>query len=154
VPQIGEERHATAVSIVRALAHRLGDDFVDLRRYVAGDRADLWRIFLEVGPDHGGIGVPSEGHPSRKALIHDAAKRVNVHATIDLFPFDLLRGHVIDGADELTCAGDSATRGRMLGQAEIGQINVILPVGPGTESYEDVRGFNVPMHEAEVVSSV
>ena len=74
-------------------------------------------------------------------LVEHAAERIDVRAGVHLLAADLLRGGVVDGADEQAGLGQRVLGG-VLGEAEVGQVDVFL--GPD----QDVGGLDVTVHEA------
>jgi hypothetical protein len=84
-----------------------------------------------------------EGRAGQPVLIRLAADRVTL---------DLLRRGVVRGAHEHAGPGEISRRKRALAEPEVGQVHVVGPARPGVQ--QDVRGLDVPVHQARRVRRV
>src|SRR5262249_48363384 len=121
----GDELAAGGVPVGRVLGQRLADHLIDLARQGGLQGAGGGRHFFHVRPDDRGVHVLGEGDPAGQALIQHAPQRVDVGAAIDRAALDLLRRDVVDGAHELAGGRQPAARGGVLGDPEVGQVDVV-----------------------------
>ena len=108
-------------------------------------------LLVDVRPEQRDVGRAGEGRLPGQALVEDAAERVEVGPRLHVVARDLLGRDVLERADDVSGRGDAAERARALGQPEVGEVAVLLAAGHGDE---DVRGLDVPMHEALLVGGV
>ena len=106
---------------------------------------------MHVCPEEGDVGGARERRLSGQALVEDATERVEIRPRFDVVARDLLGRDVLERADDVPWGGDAAERARALGQAEVGEVAVLLAAG---HRDEDVRGLDVPVHETLLVSRV
>src|ERR1700728_1520333 len=115
---------------------------------------------------HDRVGAGTIERPvAGSGLVKDRAERKDVRATVEGFAAGLLWRHVCDGTDHRTSTGDNrveAGRGRCrygfarkrrrivrdLGEAEIENFGMAALVD------EDVRRFDVPMHDALTMGGI
>jgi hypothetical protein len=88
---------------------------------------------------------PDERDLTGQALVQDRGEGIGVARRTGRVALDLLRRHVVDGADELARPGQRVGVVEGLDQAEVGQVGVV--VGPD----EDVLRLDVPMDQARAV---
>ena len=97
---------------------------------------------------HRDLGVPFEGRPAGEAFVEHAAERVDVGATVERQPLDLLGRGVLDGAHEDPGPREIGRR-RLLRDAEVRQIDVL-----GGLRDQDVRRLDVAVDQVAVVGGV
>ena len=74
------------------------------------------------------LAVAGEGHLAGEQLEEQAAERVDVDAGVDRAAGDLLRGDVVEGADEAAGLGQARLGGDVAGDAEVGDVGVVAAV--------------------------
>src|SRR5262249_18924595 len=121
----GDELTAGRIPGGRGLGQRLSDHLIDLARQRGLQGAGGGRHLLHVRPYYRRVDVLGEGDPAGQALIQHAPQRVDVGAAIDGAALDLLRRDVVDGAHELAGGRQPAARGGVLGDPEVGQVDVV-----------------------------
>ena len=89
--------------------------------------------------------------PSGEHLVEDAAERVDVRARVGATAGYLLGRHVVDGSDHRSLHGQPGDGVELLGQAEVGQIRVLLAV---LDRDQDVGGLDVAMNQPAAVGGV
>src|ERR1700686_781164 len=72
------------------------------------DGADRFRVVFQNGGRQRDLTLTREGPFSRHHLIEHSAKRKNVRAGVGFLSLDLLRRHVLDGADNAARGGQRA----------------------------------------------
>jgi hypothetical protein len=85
-----------------------------------------------------------ERHATGQALEQQAAKRVDVGARVHRAVVQLLRGHVVQRAQQLARTGQSRHAGSLLGQTEVGQQRMLV-VARSREQH--VGGLDVAVHQ-------
>ncbi len=85
-------------------------------------------------------------------LEHRARQRVLVGPAVDRQALDLLGCGVVGGAEELPGRGEPQRHLRALAQPEVRQVDVLRPSRPLVQ--QDVRGLDVPVHQADSVRGV
>ena len=100
------------------------------------------------------IRVAPERQLPDKALVEDAAERVDVRPTVDRHPDDLLGRDVVDRAEQVPVVAHVRHVGEPLRQAKVREVDVVGAVGPGAGVEEDVRRLHVAMDETARVGSV
>src|SRR6267378_2002197 len=85
-----------------------GHDMFKSRWRVRLEGTDWFRVVFQNGGCQRDLTLPPEGPFSRHHLIEHSPERKNVRAGISFFSFDLLRRHVLDGADDAACRGQRA----------------------------------------------
>ncbi len=99
-------------------------------------------------PDRRHLGVLFERLGADERLVEHAGQRVDVGATVDGLSLDLLRRDVVDGADELPCRGEAGLGGRLLGQPEVRDVDVVVLAD------QDVARLDITMDEPAPVRRV
>ena len=118
-----DQRATRVVAILLRLRERLGDHSIQPVR--VGEALDgRWRI-VQLAVDRGDVGIGVEGHASRETLEQHAAERIDIGPPVDRLTGDLLRGHVVDGADELPRAGQPGTGRGALGDTEVRKVRAL-----------------------------
>ena len=112
------------------------------------------RRLIDVGHDHGDVLVLAERRPAGEALEQDAAERVDVGASVDLPALSLLRGRVADRADELARGRQPGDRARVLGEPEVGEVDVVERLRRSPVDEQDVGRLDVAVDEPEPVRRV
>ena len=140
-----------AVAPAGVLGERAGEDGVELARELGAGLARRRRLLVHVGPEEGDVGCPRKRRLAGQALVEDTAERVEVGAGVDLVPRDLLRRDVLERADDVAGGGHTAQRAGALGQAEVGEITVLLAAGARDQ---DVRWLHVTVDEPLLVGRV
>ena len=97
---------------------------------------------------HRDLRVPLERRPAGEALVKHATERVDIRATVEREPFDLLGGGVLDRADEDPGPGEVGRRG-LLRDAEVRQVHVLGGLGD-----HDVGRLHVAVDQVVVVGGV
>jgi hypothetical protein len=100
-----------------------------------------------VGEHHRDVGVATERRLTDQALIQHAAQRVDVRPPVDLVAGDLLGGHVVDRAHQVTAQARAGLVGEPLGETEVRQVDVIGAIRPGAGVEQDVRRLHVAVHQ-------
>ena len=124
---------------------------VDVPRQLGPNLARPPRLLVDVGPEKGDVGRPRERRLPGQALVEDAGERVDVRARVDVVAGDLLGSDVFERADDVTGSRDAAERARPLGEAEVGEVAVLLARGDGDQ---DVRRLDVAMDETLLVCCI
>ncbi len=101
-----------------------------------------------MGVHHRHLGLALERRPAGEALVEHAAERVDVGATVERQPLDLLGRSVLDGAYEDACPCEVGGR-RLLRDAEVGEVHVLGGLGD-----QDVGRLHVAVDQVPVVSGV
>ncbi len=127
---------------------------VDGGRQFRPQRAGGDRQFLDVRQDDGRVQVFGKRNGTGEALVQHAAERVDVGPAIHRLTLDLLRCDIVDRAHQLPRGGEPAARDGVLGDAEIGQVDLIRIVEVGTPFDEDVARLHVAVHQAVPVRGV
>ena len=135
-------------ALVARLRHRARDDPVELLGQVGAHLRQPRRRAGQVGVHHRDLGVPLERRPAGEALVEHAAERVDVRASVERQPLDLLGRGVLDGADE-DPGPRQVGRARLLRDAEVRQVDVLGGLGD-----QDVRGLDVAVDQVVVVGGV
>ena len=135
-------------ALVPRLRHRARDDTVELLGQVLAHLRQPRRRARQVGVHHRDLGVPLERRPAGEALVEHAAERVDVGASVERQPLDLLGRGVLDGADE-DPRPRQVGRARLLRDAEVRQVHVLGGLGD-----QDVRGLDVAVDQVVVVGGV
>ena len=91
------------------------------------------------------------GNLAGEHLEEHATERVDVSARVGVASGDLLRRHVVDGADDGSLRGQAGGRVRPLGHPEVRQVGVLGAIGDGDQ---DVRRLDVAVHQALGVGGV
>ena len=107
------------------------------------------RFLLEVREDRRDVRRAPERELSRQRLEQQAAEGVDVGPAVDGIATDLLRRDVVDRAHELAVRRGPVRHA--LGQAEVGEVAVLPPVG---KIDEDVGGLDVAVDEPPRVGRV
>ncbi len=137
----------------RATSRALGRSVRRSRRELRASLARHGRWVLELRVDRRDLGVARERHLTGEAAVQHAAQGVDVGAAVDVVVPDLLRRHVVDGADELPGACQAGAGLHPLRDAEVGQERVIDRRDAGRRE-QDVPGFHVAMDQPGVVCGV
>ena len=104
-------RHQLAagrVAVVGRLRERSREDVVERRRQLGPHVGEPRRRLVQVREDDRELALAVERPLPGKALVEDAAERVDVGAAVDRAALDLLGRHVVDRADEAALAGQAA----------------------------------------------
>ena len=134
------------VAVLGVLRERALDDRVERRgRAVLGR---LRRRVVQVRPQPRLVALALERDLARERVVQEAAERVDVGAGVDPLAADLLGRDVVERADPVAGLRRARDRERVLGEPEVGQVDVVL----GAE--QDVRGLDVAMDEAGGVRGV
>ena len=141
-------------AIVGRLGQRLRDDLGELRGAVGAELGHGRRRLVDVGHDHRHVLVLAERRPAGEALEQDAAERVDVGASVDLPALGLLRRRVADRADELAGGRQPADRAGVLGEPEVGEVDVIERLRRSPVDEQDVGRLDVAVDEPEPVRRV
>lgn len=99
-------------------------------------------------PENGELGIARKRRYAGQGLVKETAERVEIGAPVDLFALDLLRRDIGGRPKRESFLTRDATVGETPGQAEVGQVDVLLLIE------EHVRGFNVSVHEPAGVRRV
>ncbi len=138
------------VALAGLLGHGGADDGVERGGDGRVERARGGRRVAQVGVHLRQLGVARERDAAGERVEEDAAERVDVGARVGLLAADLLRRGEVGGADELARAGEAAGGRGVLGEPEVGEVRVLLPlVGD-----QDVRRLDVAMDEPAPVRGV
>ena len=140
-----------AVAPAGVLGERAGEDGVQVAGELGAGLARRGRLLVHVRPEESDVGCPRERRLAGQALVEDAAERVQVGARVDVVPGDLLGRDVLQRADDVARRGDPAQRAGALGQAEVGEVTVLLAAGARDQ---DVRGLHVTVDEPLLVGRV
>src|SRR5215813_10367711 len=54
------------------------------------------------------VALAGESAPPGEHLVENGAERKNIAAPVEVFAFDLFRGHVLEGADDCAFGGDGS----------------------------------------------
>ncbi len=152
VTQRVRELPAGLVAVGLGLRQGLGDHGIDGRRQFRPPFGERRRRLVQVGPDRREALGPVEGRLAGQQLERRARERVLVCAPVDQEALDLLGRGVIRRAEELPGRGESQGHLRALAQPEVRQVHVVRP--PGLPVQQDVRGLDVPVHQAGRVRGV
>ena len=106
---------------------------------------------MHVRPEQRDVGRARERRLPGQALVKDTAERVHVGPRVDLVTGDLLRGDVLERADDVARSRDAAERAGPLRQPEVGQVAVLLA---RRARDQHVRRLHVPVHEPPLVRCV
>ena len=136
------------VALRGILGHRPLHDGVEVRRHAGPGLADRRRLRIHVGPQRRELVLAPVRGPAGQGLEQHAAERVDVGARSDFRSFDLLRRRVVDRADPLARPRQPADGAGVLGEPEIGQVDVVL------FRDQDVGGLDVAMDQATLVGGV
>ena len=110
----------------RALGQRALDHRRRARRGTAGrGHARLRRRLGQVRPQLRLVALARERHVAGERVVEDAAERVDVGARVDALAADLLRRDVVERADPVARASSRRRRERVLGEPEVGQVDVV-----------------------------
>ena len=110
------------------------------------------RGLVQVSPDGRETLAAVKWRLAGQQLEHRAGQRVLVRPPVDRQALDLLRRGVVRGAEELPGRGKPQGHLRALAQPEVRQVDVVRPPGPPVQ--QDVRGLDVPVHQAGRVRGV
>ena len=135
-------------ALVARLRHRARDDPVELLGQILAHLRQLRRRARQVGMHDRDLCLPLERRPAGEALVEHATKRIDVCATVERQPLDLLGRGVLDGADEDAGARE-VRRARLLRDPEVRQVHVLRELGD-----QDVRGLHVAVDQVVVVGSI
>ena len=116
------ERQGTRRPLRRILGEQTGDEFVEFRRRVGGQRRHpRWdRSSLLV--DHLGQLRAPEGRRTRQHRIHHESQSVEIDSMIDQPAGRLFRRHVFSSAHDMA-EGRMANPAKELGDPEVGQLH-------------------------------
>ena len=106
-----------------------------------------------MGPQLGGVVVVVERWTARQEGEGDARQGVDVGAAVDILPADLLWRDVVQRAEEVADRGHPGGGRGALGEPEVGEVDVAVPVLPVVGEH-DVARLDVSMDEARVVGGV
>ena len=149
-----DELAAAPVALVRALGQHPAEHLIDLRRQVRAQYRRHRGRLLHMRPDDRRVQVLLERNPPGQALVQHAAQRVLVGQAGHRRAPDLLRGDVVDRAEELARRGQPAARHGVLGDAEVRQVHV-LGIGVVTAPLDQqVPRLHVPVHQPLAVRGV
>ena len=148
------KRAATRVALGRCLRECSRNHGIERWRQFGALDARSRRLRLEVCEDHRELGVAPERWLSNKALVKDAAERVDVRPPVDLFSRDLLRSDVVDRAEELAVAAKYGLLGDPPGEPEVREVDVVGAIGTGADVEQHVGGLHVAMDETARVSRI
>ena len=149
-----DELTAASVPLIRALGQHPAEHLVDLRRQLGPQHRGHRGRLLHVRPDDRGVQVLLERHPSGQALVQDAAERVLVGLAQHRRAPDLLRGDIVDRAQELARRGQPAAGHRVLGDPEVSQVHVIWIGLVAAPFDQQVPRLHVPVHQPLAVRGV
>ena len=150
--EVARDVGGVGVAMLGPLGHGARTDLVDRRREVRPQVGDPRDGVLDVGEEHGHVAVARVGHRACQALVEHAPERVHVGALVGLAPLHLLRGHVVDGAEELPGVGQARARDLVLHEPEVSQICVVDRLAVGSRPLgQDVGGLDVAVDEAALV---
>jgi hypothetical protein len=139
-------RAARRIARLGVLGQRAVEDACSSGAVPATGRIEgLGRVVDDLVEDGGGA-VPDERPLPAEELVEDHARREDVAAAVELLAPDLLRAHVVDGADHHPRLGDS-------GAAELGDAEV-HDLGRAVLEQADVGGLDVAVHDAVLVREV
>src|ERR671931_115134 len=89
-PPRGNQFPAGRVAVERGFRQRLRDHGLERRRQVGGNARQLGRRRVQGRVQDGDLRGPVKRRLAGEALIDDAGERVDVRASVDVLPFDLL----------------------------------------------------------------
>ena len=147
LPEGERELRRSRVPVVPGFRHRLRDHLVDRRAEVGTPLRELRRGLEEVRVHHRDLRLLLVRRRPGERLVRDAAERVDVGPAVELLALDLLGRGVLGSADEQSRLGQPR-RPRVLGDPEIGEVDVIRPFHPGTGRDEDVGRLHISVDEA------
>ena len=127
--------------------HRRGDNLVDTAWELGPNGRRLGRLIVQVRVHELYIGLALVRHAAGETGEEDAAERVDVRAAVDRLPLDLLRGGVVEVADEEAGLGHAFRRDRPR-DAEVSQVGAVA------RRDEDVARGHVAMHQPLAVGGV
>jgi hypothetical protein len=131
-----------------------GDDRVDRGGQVRTVGGDLRAGVVDVGvEDRQQRPARIERAHAGEALEEHARQRVLIGPPVDAAPLDLLGRDVEDGAHHLAGGGQPAVGVGLLGQPEVGEVGVDLPV-PAGGLEQDVGGLDVAVDQPLGVGGV
>ncbi|GAA5020952.1 hypothetical protein GCM10025734_75670 [Kitasatospora paranensis] len=145
--QRAHEGQAALVPLVRGLGESLDQDGVEGGGQLRALLGDPRRFVVEVGPQLREVVVAPVGRVAGEHLVDHAGEAVDVAPAVDRFAVDLLGGDVVEGADELADGGETGERQRLLGEPEVGEVDVLGVVAVGTLGDQDVARFDVAVDE-------
>ena len=99
----------------------------------------------------GRLPLARERHLAGEKLVEEAAEGVYIGAGVDRLTGDLLRGDIVEGADEAAGLGQARLGGNVAGDAEVGDVGVL---GTGLAAEQDVGRLDVAVDEASGVDRV
>ena len=138
------------VALLRRLRHRGADHDVEAGRDAGGERACRRRGIVEVRVHLRQLGVARERHAAGERVEEDGAQRVHVGARVRVLAADLLGRCEVRRTDETAGAGEAAAHRLALGQPEVGEVRVLLPILRD----QHVRRLDVAVHEPAPVRGV
>ncbi len=106
---------------------------------------------MRVGEHRRQLGLPAERRGAGQGVVKHAGQRVHVSAGVDRIATDLLRRHVVDGAEELAGTRELAAGAGELADPEVAQEGAFLALGP---LEQDVRRLHVAVDETPRVSGI
>ena len=139
------------VALVGLLCQRSGDHRVEGGRRPWDGLRGARRLVVQLRVHLRHLGVPVVRGPARQRVEEQAAQRVHVGPRVGALALDLLRWHVVRRAHERTGPRQRRARPGSLGQPEVGQVHVLLPVRRGQHH---VRGLDVAVHQPAAVGGV
>ena len=141
----------TREPVLGLLGRRACDDVVEGLDEIVALRAGQRTWILDVRPELGHVVVLRVRHLPGEHLVEHAAQRVDVGAAIDRPGPDLLGRDVVRRADPGAGARQAALRPEPLGEAEVGQVDVLVLA---CAAEQDVGRLDVAMHQAALVCGV
>ena len=127
------------VAILRRLGQRASDHAIERPRHAGRVRRARRRI-VQVRQHRRRDRVAQERRSAGERREQHAAERVHVRAGVVRAGVELLRGHVVDGAEEVAGGRQPRVRAGEAREAEVGQVRVVV-------AEEHVGGLDVAMHE-------
>ena len=136
------------VALLRVLGQRALDHGVERGRDLGDEVGRLRRRLGQVRPEARLVAVAAERHDAGEREEQQAAERVDVRAGVDALAADLLRRDIVERPDPVAGLGRAGHAQRVLGQPEVGQIDVVLG------GQEDIGGLDVAVHQTGRVGLV
>ncbi len=149
-PRGAREIAGGRVALLRRLRHRRADHDVERRRHSLGQRAGGGRRVVEVRVHLRQLGVARERRPAGQRVEQHRAERVDVGAGVGMLAADLLGRGEVGRADEVAGAREAGAGRGVLGQPEVGQVGVLLPLLRD----QHVGRLDVAVHEPAAVRRV
>ncbi len=98
--QIPPHRGQVLIAVLRILLERAADDLEHLVMEPRTQALQWRRVLVQDAVDDAAVKPPGERLPQRQQLVHDGADRKDVAAVVDDLSRDLLRGHVVERANQ------------------------------------------------------